>query len=594
MSPTRIFVRLVQDCLQFPGRLLAIFASLLGLAAAQLYLTWLVKLWTEQAVGSADPAVLRSLLNRAAVTTAVTVVAVFASRYLLNSVNQRMIEGHREAIDRRLLQMPVSAVRERRSGEWLSRVFNDTGALAGFVRDILKRLVGEGIVLIGSIAMMFYLRWELAAIACLLVPLVALLLTRLGERIRSRGAVAQRAVGDLSALLNEQLQGLTTIKDFQTENFEHRRFAGQNTRYRRAVMHSEWWIAMLMTAVWLITGMGLLGIIWYGTRYALAGWLTAGGLFAFCLYAVQTIEPLRRLAEVQGMLQRALAAAERVYDVIDAPEVEQEGLSRLSDAVRGEVRLEGVGFWYREDEAVLNGFDLRIAARETVAVVAASGHGKSTLASLLVRFADPQRGRILLDGIDVRAVRLADLRRAVCVVEQTPFIFSGPLIDNIRYGSWQASRAAVEAAVGLAGLESLVASIGLDARLEEGGRDLSGGQKQRIALARAIVRDPAVLVLDEATSALDSDTEAHIFAQLEPWLRRRTAIVMAHRLATISRFGRVVVLQGGRVVGDGSVAALLQRCPAFSQLFAEQLTPLGPGDVARIALRATARRFDTQ
>ncbi len=580
MTPRQTFARLVRDCLQFPGRLLAIFISLLGLGVVQLYLTWLVKLWTEQAVGGADPAVLRGLMARATATTAAAVVAVFASRYLLNSVNQRMVERHREAINRRVLRMAVLAVRERRSGEWLSRVFNDTGALSGFVRDILKRLVGEGIVLIGSIAMMFYLRWQLAAIACLLVPVVALLLTRLGERIRSRGAVAQSAVGDLSALLNEQLQGLTTIKDFQTEAFEHRRFAGQNAAYRRAVMRSEWWTAMLMTVVWLITGLGLLGIIWYGTRYAMAGRLTAGGLFAFCLYAVQTVEPLRRLAEVQGMLQRALAAAERVYEVIDAPEVEEEGLSRLPAPVRGEVRLEGVGFWYRENEPVLDGLDLRISARETLAVVAASGHGKSSLASLLVRFADPQRGRILLDGIDLRAVRLADVRQAVCVVEQNPFIFSGPVIDNIRYGSWQATRGAIDTAVALAGLGPLVTSLGLDAPLEEGGRDLSGGQKQRIALARAIVRDPAVLVLDEATSALDSDSEAQIFAQIEPWLRQRTVIVMAHRLATISRFGRVVVLQAGRIVGDGSVGALQQRCAPFRQLFAEQLAPLGPGQAA--------------
>ena len=576
MSPTHIFARLVRECLQFPGRLVASFASLLGLGAAQLYLTWLVKLWTEQAVGGADPAVLRWLIGRATATTAAAVLAVFASRYLLNSVNERMVERQRAAINRRVLEMGVFAVRERRSGEWLSRVFNDTAALSGFVRDILKRLVGEGIVLIGSLSMMFYLRWQLALITCLLVPLVALLLTRLGGLIRSRGAAAQRAVADLSAMLNEQLLGVTTIKDFQTEAFEQRRFAQQNTAYRRAVMRSEWWTAMLMTVVWLITGMGLLGIIWYGTRYALAGGLTAGGLFAFCLYAVQTIEPLRRLAEVQGMLQRTLAAAARVYEVIDAPDAEQEGMSRLPAPVRGELRFEDVGFAYREGEPVLDGFTLRVAARETLAVVAASGHGKSTLASLLVRFADPQRGRILLDGVDLRALRLADVRRAVCVVEQTPFIFSGPLIDNIRYGSWQASSGAIDAAVALAGLGPLVASLGLDAPLEEAGRDLSGGQKQRIALARAIVRDPAVLVLDEATSALDSDSEAQIFAQVDPWLRQRTVIVMAHRLATVSRFGRVVVLQAGRVVGDGSVAALLQCCAQFRQLFAEQLAPLGP------------------
>lgn len=579
MTPPRIFVRLVRECLQFPGRLAAIVASLAVLGAAQLYLTWLVKLWTEQAVMNGDPAVLQPLMLRAAAITVAAVVAVFASRYLLNSVNQRMVERLRDAIQGHALEMGVFAVREHRSGEWLSRVFNDTGALSVFVRDILKRLVGETIVLFGSLAMMFYLRWQLAVATCLLVPLVGVLLTRLGERIRSRGAAAQQAVGDLSALLSEQVLGLTTIKTFQTEAVERRRFAQQNARYRRAVMRSEWWTALLMTLVWLITGLGLLGVIWYGTGYALVNRMTAGGLFAFCLYAVQTIEPLRRLAEVQGMLQRALAAAARVYEVIDSPDVERGGEACLPEPVRGALHLEGVGFRYRADEPVLEGLDLRIAPGETVAVVAASGKGKSTLASLLVRFADPQAGRITVDGVDLRTVRLADVRQAVCVVEQNSFVFSGPLLDNIRYGSWQASREAVEEAVRLTGLGPLVASLGLEAPIEEGGRDLSGGQKQRLALARAIVRNPTVLVLDEATSALDSDAEAQIFGQMDPWLRRRTVIVMAHRLSTISRFARVVVLDRGRVVGDGSIGELVRGCPEFRQLFAEQLAPLSPADL---------------
>jgi subfamily B ATP-binding cassette protein MsbA len=417
----------------------------------------------------------------------------------------------------------------------------------------------------------------LALIGCVLVPLVGVLLSRIGEVIRSRGAAAQRKVGELNATLSEQLRGLTTIKGFQTETRERARFARENAGYRREVMRSEWWTAMLMTLVWLVTGIGLLTILWYGTGQVFRGTATPGQLFAFVLYAVQTVEPLRRLSEVQAMLQRALAAAARVYDVIATPQPEPEGVLPLGKEVHGALRCEQLGFRYRADEPVLDDLTLRIAPRETVAIVAASGGGKSTFAGLLVRFVDPQYGCILLDGIDIRMLRLADLRRAICVVEQDPFIFSGPLIENVRYGSPHASRATVEAAVLRAGLVPLVSTLpgGLQASLQEAGGNLSGGQKQRIALARAIVRDPAVLVLDEATSALDSDTEGQIFSGLEQWLRQRTVLVMAHRLATISRFERIVVLQGGRVVGDGSIAGLVQGCAAFAELFAEQLTPLG-------------------
>ena len=577
LSGTQIFLRLVRECMHSPLRLTVALVSLLTVAVAQLYLTWLVKLWTEGPVLHGDRVMLDWILTRGALVTAGMVGAVFLSRYVLNSINQRMVERLRNALHGHVLVASVGAVRTLPNGEWLSRVFNDAGALSGFVRDVLKRLVGEGVVLIGALAMMFYLQWRLALIGCVLVPLVGVLLSRIGNVIRRRGATSQQRLGELNATLSEQLRGLTTIKGFQTETREHERFARQNARYRREVMRSEWWTAMLMTMVWLVTGIGLLAILWYGTRQVFSGTSTPGQLFAFVLYAVQTVEPLRRLSEVQALLQRAIAAAARVYEVIDAPAAEPQGTLERPEAVRGELRLEQLCFRYRADEPVLDNLALRIAPRETVAVVAASGGGKSTLAGLLVRFIHPQRGRILLDGIDIRALRLADLRRAVCVVEQDPFIFSGPLIDNIRYGSPDASRATIAAAVACAGIEALASTLpgGLEASLQEAGSNLSGGQKQRIALARAIVRDPAVLVLDEATSALDSDSEGQIFAELGQWLRQRTVLVMAHRLATISRFERIIMLQGGRVVGDGSVADLVQSCPAFGELFAEQLTPLG-------------------
>jgi ATP-binding cassette subfamily B protein len=224
----------------------------------------------------------------------------------------------------------------------------------------------------------------------------------------------------------------------------------------------------------------------------------------------------------------------------------------------------------------LEDLNFSIAPKETVAVVAASGGGKSTLAKLLLRFWDADTGRVLLDGTDLKDVSLSQLRRAICVVEQETFVFSGSLRDNIRYGSWEAPAETIERAADLACLEPLVASMpgGLDASLEEGGQDLSGGQKQRIALARAIVRDPAVLVLDEATSAIDSDTEREIFERMAGWLSMRTVLVMAHRLSTVSRFDRIVMMAEGKVAGDGSVSRLVGDCPPFQRLFYEQLDPL--------------------
>lgn len=575
MTAHQIFRRLVRECLRFPGKVAGIVLSLATLGVAQLYLTWLVKLWAEGTMAHANEGLINSLLLRAVFATLAAILADYSFRYLLSSANQRMVDHFRNEIHANLLNRNIAMARILPGGEWMARVFNDAGALSSFLRDVVRRLIGEGIIIIGAIGMMFHLQWRLALTACLLVPPAALLLKHLSPVIRRHAAAGQKSSAELNTILNEHLSGLSTIKGFQTESFEHRRFSSSSGRTRSEVMRSEWWAAMLLALVWLVTGFGLLGIFWYGTHLTLSGTMTAGGLLAFCVYAGQTVEPLRRISEVQVLLQRVIAAAQRVYDVIDSVGPERDGTIPLPVPVRGELRLEGIHFHYRSEEPVLDGIDFRIEAGENVAVVAASGGGKSTLGSLLARFVTPHLGRILLDGCDISSLRLAQLRRAVCVVEQTPFIFSGPLIDNIRYGSWDASPGAIASAVTLAGMKSMVASLpgGLNASLEEGGCDLSGGQKQRIGLARAIVRDPAVLVLDEVTSALDSENEAQMFAQLHSWLRKRTVLAFSHRLSTVSRFPRVIVLDRGRVVGDGSVAELLRTCAAFSQLFAEQLAP---------------------
>jgi subfamily B ATP-binding cassette protein MsbA len=582
MTAAQVFARLVRECLAFPGQLAVAVVSLVILSGAQLYLTWLVKGWADGPLAG-DAGAVGPLLAAGMAVTALMVAAVFVSRYALNDVNQRLVERLRNRALAHTLALCLPAAQRLPSGELVSRVTNDAGLLTSFLRDVLKRLLGEGLLIAGALALAFYLDWRLALAAAALVPLVVALLGGLGGAIRRRSASAQAEIGDLSATLNEQLHGLSTIKGFGGEAFERRRFAAQNRRYRRFVMRSEWWASLLVTAVWIVTGLGLWAILWFGTRRVLSGEMTAGGLVAFCLYLLQTLEPLRRLSDVHGLLQRALVAATRIYEVIDAPELEQGGVSGLLQA-RGVLRLEAVQFRYRADTPVLDGVTLALAAGAPVALVGASGGGKSTLAKLLVRFAEPAAGRLLLDGVELRALPLDELRRAICVVEQEPFLFSGPLRDSLCYGSWDAPPERLAEALSLAGLEGLVQSLpaGLDTPMAEAGRSLSVGQKQRLALARAIVRDPAVLVLDEATSALDSETERQIFTQLDAWLRRRTTLVIAHRLSTISRFDRVLVLDRGRLVGDGPVADLLAHCPVFVQLFADQLSPTATG------LRASA------
>jgi ATP-binding cassette subfamily B protein len=321
-----------------------------------------------------------------------------------------------------------------------------------------------------------------------------------------------------------------------------------------------------------------------------AGARSPGDLLVFALYAAQAIEPLRRLSDVQGRWQRTLAAAARLFAVIDLPAESRRGGHRgLPAPLRGELAVENVRFAYDGGTPVLDGLSFRLAPGETAALVAASGGGKSTLAKLVLGFHAPQAGRLRLDGVDLAELDLVALRRSVGVVFQEPFLFRGSLAENLRYGAGAVPESQVRQAAETVGLETLLRALprGLASDLTEAGRSLSGGERQRIALGRALLRAPALLILDEATSAIDSETEEAIFERLTPWLAARTVLVMAHRFATVRRLPRVVVLEHGRLVGDDTPQALLATCAPFRQLFASQVDER-PAEGQRPAVPRTA------
>jgi ABC-type multidrug transport system fused ATPase/permease subunit len=563
------FGRLVGDVLGFPLRLLLAALSLAAVSGSQLLLTWLVKLWLDASAAGRGAEAVPRLLGLAAGVTLLASVALLLSRSLVASLNQRLLENLRDRAVGRLLRTRLQDMRRRQAGEVLSRVFADAGQLSGFVETLLKRLLGDGLVAAGALALMFTLDVRLALGACLVVPLAGLLLSRVGRVIRGLASASQREAGELTATLTEQIAGFSTIKGFRTEVEEAERFSSKNLALRRRVMESERWSALLVAIVFFGTGLGLLVGIGWGSRG-----LSASGLLTFCLYAAQTVEPVRRLSDVHAQLQRALASAARVYELIDLPDLEEDGGEDFRAPVLGEVRLESVRFRHRDETPLLEGVDLLVRPGEAVAIAASSGGGKSTLAGLLPRFLSPQGGRVLLDGVDIARLSLSSLRRVVCVVEQEPFLFGGPLLANLTYGARGSTLARVEEVVELTGLRPLVALLpgGFSAELAEGGRSLSGGQRQRVALARAVLRDPRVLVLDEATSALDGEAEARLFDALATWLSRRTVFVMAHRFSTVAQLPRAVVLDGGRIVADGNPYALLASSPAFASLFAGQVS----------------------
>ena len=574
------YLRLVRECLRFPTDLVLSTAGAAGMALSGLRLAWLLKEWTEGPILGRDLARAGALGSQALAWTILLAACIFVSRYFTARLSQKLIEALRCRAAARLLRSRVSSARAYPAGELLSRVFTDVAAAGVFADTGFRRLVEDLVLLGGALAMMFVLDVKLALATCVIAAGLGALVVGIGSTIRRSNTAAHAAIAQVSGALTEQIGGLTTIKAFGAEAREQARFAGLQRQFRERMLRVESWSAALQGIMLLATGAALIAGMTSLSRRLSRGDVTPAEILSLFVYAGMTIEPLRRLANVHDLLQRSLAAVGRVFEIIDLPDPEEVHRGRsLPLPVRGDLALERLVFSYRAGTPVLEGLQLHIGAGEHIAVAGESGAGKSTLARLLSRHESPRAGRILLDGVDIQVLRLGDLRRAICVVEQEPFLFGATLLDNVRYGSPQSPPEEVERAVRAAGLEPLAGLLprGLASTVAEAGRSLSGGERQRVALARAILRDPPILVLDEATNALDDEAEAEIFRELQGWLARRTVILFAHRLSTVARMPRVAVLQGGRIVEDGSAEELLATGPAFASLFSGQ-TSIAPAE----------------
>ncbi len=565
--------RLLRAALRHPRAASLTAIGFLLLSVSQLALTWLVKLWIDGPLSHDSTSTVPLLLPATAILVCVLSAAVFVAHYGLGSLHTAVIRDLRAALQAHLLRLEVAAMESNAGGDLVARLLQDADVAGRFAGEILRRGLGDALVFVGALTMLLVIDRQLFGLIVLIAPLGVMGHSLVAVAIRKRSLTAQRRLGALSARFSEQVSGHRTIKGYRTESIERQRFDVENQAHAEALRGVERWSAFALASIWLVTGSALLGVGLYA-GYALgAGRLAAGDFLIFCLFGAQMVEPVRRLGELSTLAQRSLAAGQRVYEVLDRRELERTDGKPLPQPVGGAVRFEAVRLAYSPERPVLTEVTFQVAGRETVAIVSPSGGGKSTIAGLLVRFFNPGAGVIRLDGHDLSALRIADVRRWVKVVAQDPFLFSGTVLENIRYGANDASATVIDEAVQRAGLETWLRSLpsGLDTSLDEAGRNLSGGQKQRIALARAIVAQPAVLVLDEATSAVDSDTEEHIMTRLASWLQERTVILMAHRLSTVLRVPRALVLDGGRIVEDGAPLDLLRRSSRFARIFGDQL-----------------------
>ncbi len=560
----------------YKWRVAAMFLALLIGTAAALAPAPLAKKAIDDGIRAGDLSTLDWVVLAFVVSAGVVWIGTYLQTYLTGWVGQRALQDLRLEIFGHLQRQPVAFYERRPAGVLISRMTNDVEALNSLVTDSVTTLFTAGLTLVGSVVILLLLDARLALLVFLIFPL--LFAGSLLFRIASADAyrLTRETIGAITAYLQESLSGVRVVKSFAQEPRHRARFAALNQRNREANLTTVRLNAAYFPAVEFVAALGTVLVILYGGYQAIDSGSAAqiGTLTAFIVALNGFFDPIGQLSQVYTTYQSGMAALDKIFELLDEePTLEDRpGARELPTPLRGELRFEGVSFAYRTAEGVkeaLSDVDLVVPPGQTVALVGATGAGKSTFAKLVARFYDPTSGRILVDGLDLREARIGSLRRQLGIVPQEAFLFSGTVAENIAFGREDASRAEVERAAATVGAAEFIARLehGLDTEVGERGVQLSAGQRQLVAFARALVADPRMLILDEATANVDLHTEARIEVALRRLLQGRTAIVIAHRLSTIRQAGRIVVLDGGRVIEQGTHDELLAAEGAYWRLY---------------------------
>ena len=559
------------------GRAIAASLALLVAAGLLLGLGQGLRQLIDQGFGGASPA----SLNGAALAMFLIVAALGASTalrfYLVSWLGERVAGDLRRAVFNHVLSLSPAYFETARTGDILSRLTADIAVLQALVGTAISQSLRNILLAIGAASMLVITSAKLAAITLVVVPVVVLPLILFGRRERKLSRSAQERVADLAATAEETINGLATVQAFTHEAADRARFSAEVERSVGAALRRILSRAILILIV-ILLGFGAITFsLWVGGRDVIAGRMTGGELSAFVFYAVLLASSLATISEIWGEMQRAAAAADRLLEILATkPEIAAPASPAILPPPQGCVAFEGVTFHYpsRPDTPALSDITLALEPGETVALVGPSGAGKTTVLQLLLRFRDPQAGRVLVDGTDIRLVEPQALRGRLGLVAQEPMIFSASVAENIRYGRPEADDAAVLAAARAAAAADFIAALpqGMETHLGARGVTLSGGQRQRIAIARAILRDPPILLLDEATSALDAESEQAVQQALAAAARGRTTLVVAHRLATVRRADRILVMEAGRIVATGTHDALVRQGGLYARLAALQFT----------------------
>lgn len=564
------YIRLLSYCRPYKMRLAAALACMVLSAIFGIIPPWLIKNVVDDVLINKESSTLDLLAFGIVALYILKALFGYGHMYLMTWVGQKVVIDIRLELYDHTQRLSLAKLYSKRSGEFLSRITNDVATLQNILAAVVVDFVVQGCTFIGIICFLLFINWKLTLVTFVVTPLAVLVIDKASSKLREVGGTIQEKLAMVAAIAQEALSSIRIVRAFVTEEKEYARFEDESNRHFKAVMKGTQVRGLLEGIVEVILIAALAFILWFGGRDVIKGRLTAGELLAFLTYIGLLVQPIRVLSRVISTIQQGVASADRVFEILDEKnEVPLPDDPVVLSPMEGRISFRDVWFAYNDRAWVLKGLDFEIVNGQKVAVVGSTGAGKSTLADLVMRFYDPQKGRILIDGTDIRQLDLKTYRRQIGVVPQDPVLMKGTLAYNIGYGFEGVTDADLIKAAEIAGILDFIRSLpdGFDTGVGERGVTLSGGQRQRIAIARAVVRDPRILIMDEATSSLDALVEQQVQDAMRKAMEGRTSIIIAHRLSTIRDAGRIAVLSGGKLVEQGTHEELISMKGHYQRLF---------------------------
>ncbi|WP_147707009.1 ABC transporter transmembrane domain-containing protein [Microvirga massiliensis] len=577
-APLSALRPLIPFALAYKGRVAAALASLIAASAATLVLPLAVRRVIDYGFGESSGHLIDAYFGVLILVVGLLALSSALRYWFVIMLGERVVADLRSAVFNHLTSLDPSFFDRSRSGEIVSRLTADTTQVKAAFGVSVSIALRNALLFIGAIALMIFTSLKLSALVLLAIPVIVIPLVVSGRAVRRRSRAAQDRLADASAYATEAVGAVRTMQAFGMEAMTARRFReAVEDAYEAARLSTSMRAVLTGTAIFLVSA-SVVGVLWYGAQDVLAGTMTGGRLSQFVLYAVLAASSFGQLSEVYGELAQAAGAAERLGEILEAkPMITAPSQPRaLPEPPRGTVAFQNVSFTYpaRLERPAVHDLTFSVASGERVALVGPSGAGKSTVFQLLLRFYDPHSGTITVDGVPIDAADPIALRARMALVPQEPTIFAASVADNIRYGRPDASPDEIRKAAELAAADSFIDALpeGYGTPLGERGVNLSGGQRQRIAIARAILKNAPILLLDEATSALDAESEQAVQVALDHLMAGRTTLVIAHRLATIRSADRILVMDDGRIVEEGSHEALMSQAGLYARLARLQFT----------------------